>query len=339
MNNNENSNILVGGGKVRCVDRKKLSDCIPLSAPFSLNIGVSEICNFRCNYCMHSTIDGKKYLNCGFIDMNTFEKILLDASELSPNYNIVNLIGMGEPLLHPDIIEMVNKVRKSGISKRIEITTNASKLTPELSLGLINAGLTRLIVSIQGVTEEKYKEICGVKLNLDNLINNLKFFYENKHNTEVYIKIADTALEQEELIFYEMFSPYADVINIENTVPLFKDVDYTNIIKRKEIKSRYGTSIQHQQCCQMIFYALFIRPNGDVSPCCLLPEPVNLGNIYNNTLKEIWNGEVRNEFLKLHLRKERHKNMHCKGCVYPTLSSEPLDYLDDDAEKILKRFK
>lgn len=31
--------------------------------------------------------------------------------------------------------------------------------------------------------------------------------------------------------------------------------------------------------------------------------------------------------------------MHCKGCVYPTLSSEPLDYLDDDAEEILKRFK
>lgn len=89
----------------------------------------------------------------------------------------------------------------------------------------------------------------------------------------------------------------------------------------------------------MIFYALFIRPNGDVSPCCLVPEPINLGNIHNNTLKEIWNGEVRNEFLKLHLRKERHKNMHCKGCVYPTLSSEPLDYLDDDAEEILKRFK
>ena len=226
----------------RCTDRQKLSNCIPLSAPYSLTISLGELCNFRCNYCMHSTPAGKSHLYSQFMSDFTFDKILADAKELSSKYKIVNLIGMGETLLYPNIVEVVRKVKDSGISERIEITTNASKLTPELSMGLIDAGLTRLIVSIQGVTEEKYRKVCGVKIDLDELLSNLNFFYVNKRDAEVYIKVVDTALEEgEEQIFVDMFSPYADVINIENTIPLFKDVDYSNIIERNEIKTRYNT--------------------------------------------------------------------------------------------------
>lgn len=156
----------------------------------------------------------------------------------------------------------------------------------------------------------------------------------------MYIKTVDTALnENEEQKFFEMFGNYCDSINIEYTIPIFKGVDYSKIIpNRKQMKSRYNSSVLYQHCCQMIFYSLYVKPNGNVSPCCIIPDPIILGNVHECSLKQMWNGEMRKNFLKLHLQKNRAQNPWCKGCVQPSLSSEPMDHLDDRCDEILKRF-
>ena len=64
-------------------------------------------------------------------------------------------------LLHKKIAAMVQYAVLKGVANIVEILTDASLLTPNLSDSLISSGLSRLVVSLQGTREEKYKEMCG----------------------------------------------------------------------------------------------------------------------------------------------------------------------------------
>ena len=317
-------------------NRKKLSEVVPLLAPFLLNIEPGNICNFKCNYCFHS---GKNNLKKEYMSWETFLTTVNQASEFISNYKIVNLQGMGEPLLNPYIVDMVRYISQKNISDRIEITTNGSCLSELMSKNLVDAGLTRLVISLEGLSDQEYEKTCGVKVDFDKLVEKIKFFYLNKKNCKLHIKIVDSAIKQSDYDkFYEMFKEISDSLYIEHTLPLFNNVDYSKILNNNsKTETRYGYSVENLHCCPLIFYSIFIRANGDASPCCFTPTPIVLGNVKNETLKEIWNGNIRKDFLKLHLRKKRYDNIYCKTCNQPTLTSHPMDSLDDFAEEILER--
>ena len=135
-------------------DRVVLSKAIPLSTPFTLNIFPLNACNFRCNYCAQSLDKAKLKAIYGFrcadiMSIDTLGKIIDQAKKFDHTFKLVSFMGHGEPLLHPLLPEMIDRVYKSGIADRIEIITNASKLTPSLSDAIINAKLTNLRISLQ----------------------------------------------------------------------------------------------------------------------------------------------------------------------------------------------
>lgn len=315
--------------------RQKLSNVVPLKVPFNIQIEPTTLCNFKCEYCAQSTGSIKKKI----MEWETFEKIICDLKNLSDDYKIINIIGFGEPLIHKRISDMVAEIKKASITKRVEITTNASLLTPEKSDELISAGLTRLIISLQGLNADMYKNICKYNVDYDDLINNIRYFYENKGACKLHIKIADTALGTgEEQMFYNMFSDICDDLYIEHIIPEFKDIDYTNKVKEERKLNRYGYEIKESIVCPQPFYQMFICADGNVSPCCLYPYPTIIGNVKRDSLKDIWNGELLKEFQILQLKKMRGSNSLCKHCILPEQAFCPQDNMDKEAEKLLEKF-
>jgi MoaA/NifB/PqqE/SkfB family radical SAM enzyme len=65
--------------------------------------------------------------------------------------------GFGEPLFHPEIVEMVSAAKAIGC--RVELITNGTLLTTEISRGLIDAGLDLLWVSLDGASPESYEDV------------------------------------------------------------------------------------------------------------------------------------------------------------------------------------
>lgn len=314
--------------------RCKLTDVVPLKVPFNIQIEPSEICNFRCEYCVHSV----NRLNNNEMKWEVFEKILEDLKGLTDNIKIINLIGYGEPLVYKDISKMVAQIAKAQITDRIEITTNASLLTPSKSEELVKSGLTRLIVSLQGLSAEKYKKICGYNINFNEFLNNLKYFYTNRGKCRLHLKIADTALDEgDEQKFYEMFGNICDDLYIEHIIPVYKEVDYNGKLKATADITRYGYKYKEALVCPQPFYQMFIKANGDVAPCCMYPSPMVIGNVREQTLKDIWNGQKLRDFQVLQLLKKRSCNAVCRDCVNPEEAMCPLDNMDDDAERVLKR--
>jgi len=109
-------------------------------------------CNLECRTCMRNIWDEP----LGQMDSSTFTRILEGLGNISPPLKIF-FGGIGEPLAHPRIAEMVKKAKKIGSS--VELITNGTLLTPDMSRRLLDAGLNMLWVSLDGATPESYADV------------------------------------------------------------------------------------------------------------------------------------------------------------------------------------
>jgi len=109
-------------------------------------------CNLRCVTCVRNVWDEP----LGLMESRTFARIIEGLRDFSPP-PMVFFGGFGEPLSHPNIIDMVHQAK--AIGSRVELITNGTLLTPDLSKGLISAGLNTLWVSLDGASPESYADV------------------------------------------------------------------------------------------------------------------------------------------------------------------------------------
>ena len=334
----------------RDTNRVPLYEVVPRAVPFAIGISVSDICNFRCIYCNRSTEAGIK--DARIITWEDFIKIVNQIEELV-NYGkakgknnelkIIRFIGVGEPLVNKMLPDMIKYLSERKLAKRIEVTTNGSLLTKEMADRLVDSGVTRLLISIQGVTAERYKEICGYNLNMDDFINQIKYFYKiSRGKCEMFIKTVSVAIKskEEERKFYDIFEPICDSISIENVIESHADVDFSNMIpKEHKNKTRFNTPMKKRLCCDTLFMYMNIHSNGMVDACGCIYPPLFLGNINNMSLKEIWNGKRHKEIMVKHLSKRRCDIGICATCQsiehYNGFAEDDLDpHLDEVLKKV-----
>lgn len=332
----------IGTGRDEC--RVPLYLSVPLEVPYTVGVGVSDFCNFKCIYCAHSlpSSDRRKEKMLSFRE---FAKIADDLKELCNINNVkiknFSICGTGEPLTCKNLPQMVEYAKEGDFSERIEITTNGSLLTHELSDKLIDAGLTRLLVSIQGINADAYNRICGYDINFEKLIDEIRYFYEHKKQCKIYIKTLDIALkENEKEKFYDIFSPIADMVNIEHMEEVFEGVDYNSIVSEKSLKqTRYGYAWQNRKCCEAMFMRMNINTDGTVDACGCHQPALSIGNMHRKSLKQIWNGDLHRRYMEMHLTGNRKKIKVCKDCDMMSLGGHPMDDLDGHLEDILKKVK
>lgn len=329
-------------GKTPGGSRTKLSEVIPLETPYIVQVFPVYGCNFKCNYCIHSVpVNKRGYIaEKTFMNFELYKKAIDDLANFPRKIKMLRFAGTGEPLLHKDVAKMVDYAVKKQIAESIDIVTNGSLLTQELSTELINANLSRLRISIQGINSLKYKKVTGLNLNFDRFIENLTYLYKNKGQTQVYIKIIDCALEKnEEKKFFELFGNICDTIAIEHLLPAVSQIDYSNISNEESKLTQNGVEVQEADVCPQPFYLMQINPDGNIVPCCAMETAYIAGNCKDESLYDIWNGKKYNEFRKMQLSKQKENYVVCSKCQQYKYSMFPEDVLDNDAEKILKNFK
>lgn len=322
------------------MERVKLSEVVPIDTPFTFNIFPSNICNFNCNYCAQSL--GKDYLQKEYdfpMELMPFEILqtaVNQAKRFPRKFKLVSFMGHGEPLLNKDLPKMIAEVKNADITERTDIITNASLLTREYSMNLINAGLDVLRVSIQGIDSNGYKNICNADINYKDFYENLAYFYEHKGKCQVYLKTVDASLKEgEEERFYEMFSPIADRVYVDRVKPVYHGVDYSE--SESDLSTdRYGKSHDNRLVCPQPFYMLSLWTNGDVTPCDGLYKASPLGNVLTDELADMWQSQLHRDFCIAHLKKQKNVIESCKNCCAPDDVAAKEDVMDDEAEEILK---
>ena len=322
-------------------NRKILWETLPLDTPFSVGIDPSTVCNFKCKYCAQS--HPESFESIGFhpemMSLETFRKVADQLAEFPRKIKKIHLECKGESLCNPHIAEMVRILKEKDVAESIQIISNGSLLTPELSDALIDAGLDILCISLQGISDKSYYETCGVHVSFQKMVDNIRYFYEHKGKSQIYVKNVDVALnEGEEEVFYSIFENIADRVFVEKIANLFTTVDYSDIIQKESGVNRYGEEIYRSVVCGFSFYYLLIFPNGDVRPCSNIQPSAILGNVNTERLVDIWNGTKRQAFLKMQLLGNREKNPVCRVCQRPYENLRPEDRLDGHEEELLEKF-
>lgn len=322
------------GGK-----RNKLSDVLPLAAPYVVQIFPIYACNFKCEYCTFSA----KISDRGFIsdkvnmEFSLYKKAIDSISLFPSKIKVLRFVGMGEPLLHRDIADMISYAKKKDVADRIEILTNGSLLTNKMSNALIGSGLDRMVISLQGINAESYKKISNVDINFDEFLNNIKYFYSNKGKIDMYIKVMDIAINNNEE-FFNVFGDMCDSIGIEHASPIFHGAKYNS--KYKETGSEYtqfGSEVLDVKICPQAFFTMQINPDGNVVPCYSVPYPEIMGNCTTEDIVDIWNGKKYSNFRQRMLTGTENVCDMCKDCKIIKYRMVKEDMIDIETAKRLSK--
>lgn len=152
-----------------------------IKAVRNLTVAVTHRCNLRCNMCyFHSELDNSKELS-----LEVFKKII---DELRKSRPCVILSG-GEPLMHPQILDMVRYAKNSGLP--VQVFSNGTLLSPGIIDSLIQAGLDYMDITLLG-DDKTHSLIAGSKDAYPKLIRNLEYFSSHRGKTKVVLNFTVT---------------------------------------------------------------------------------------------------------------------------------------------------
>jgi len=137
--------------------------------PVDIQVEPTSKCNLSCIMC------GRTYIHRKNADMSleNFKNLILNMKYLKS----LTLNGLGEPMLNPDIFEMITFAKNRGIIVRL--SSNATTLDSLNSEKLISTGLDHLFISLDGASSEVY-EYIRKGANFESVVDNIKELVKNK---------------------------------------------------------------------------------------------------------------------------------------------------------------
>ena len=329
-------------------NRQVLYKILPIETPLALDLHITHRCNFRCNYCILSRPDeelaaadyGIGGLRREIMSWETFSLIVEQLNAFPSKLKMITMSGIGEATTHPRIADMVKALHDAGVTETIQIITNGALLSRDMSDKLISAGLNELRISLQGLTADKYFEICKAKIDWDTYYDNICYFAQNKGDCTLKVKIVDTVLgEGDEEKFYSLFGDICDAIAVEH---VYNPWEVNGLCSKHKMlptdKTRYGREFREIAVCPRPFTRMDILPDGTVTQFC----HVCFGhekNVREMPLYVQWNGDRQNELRINQLKGLRNEYPQCKRCTFVTNTWHPEDILDGHEAEILERMQ
>ncbi|MEX2681489.1 MAG: radical SAM/SPASM domain-containing protein [Candidatus Sigynarchaeota archaeon] len=292
----------------------------PLDFPRFLDIEITNHCNFNCLMCPVGT----KVMNRtrGFMDKELYNRII---DEIKAYKTPIRFIRWGEPMLHKEFFNFLKKAKESGIM--CHLNTNGSLFTEETLKKIVELGIESIKFSFQGIDKKSYFEMRNRDF-FDELMNTVKRLYDLRGEREFpYIHIASTITyesQQQVDAFKDAAKHFADLVTVGRTK--MEHIDVKKIRLSEEEKERFtflkeqeSLAKLHFNCCPEVFDKLSINWDGKVTACCGdYDNMMIVGDLRENTLKEIWNSEKLNHYRKLLSQRRYDEIKLCKTC-YDTM--------------------
>lgn len=282
---------------------KYLHKPIQLGMPFSISFEPTTSCNLRCPECPSGLRSFTRPI--GMLEPAFFRKTI---DELSGELVYLTFYFQGEPYLNRNFLDMVAYAR----SKKIytATSTNAHYLTDEVARQTIESGLDRLIISIDGTTQETYQQY-RVGGQLDKVIEGAKNIVQWKRELKAktpYIifqflvvrpnehQIDDLKKLAKEIGVDEVILKTAQVYDHEHGNPLIPTIDQYSRY-RKNADGTYSIKNNLENSCWKLWHSCVITWDGKVVPCCFDKDAQHqLGDLQTHSFAEIWNNEAYKAF-------------------------------------------
>lgn len=267
-----------------------------IARPEQIKISLTNQCNFRCVMCANPRLEQER----GFISDELLYKILDECAR--EGITKISLGGTGEPLLHPNFIAYL--LRAKQLAMWVSTTTNISRLTPDLSAALLDAGLDRIHLSLYSSSAQEHREYTGTKT-FDLIETNLKCFLQawsqGGRKTEIGFSFLDLPGVNDRTAFFAQWEPLLACYGLG--IYLRNHINWGG--RPTPSAGEAPEALGQQIPCPHIRYYLHVLHNGDVVPCCNIMEvrsnhEICFGNATKQTLMQIWNGDAYRKFKQAH---------------------------------------
>lgn len=322
--------------KLRQAPRRQLSEIVPLPMPFTIYVEPTNVCNFSCSYCPHSFPDYKE--RAGGLSSLTLESCarVLDEIASMGRLRTLNFYMLGEPYANRNLPAFVRMAKDRGVADRVIVTTNGTLLNEKAAAETIASGLDYLRVSIYGSTAERQRAITHSAIPLDRVIDNLRRLRALRDaagttKPHIYCKMIESPDPEENANFLDVFSGLCDEIEIEPAMNWNLDEahDLSGLGAALQESSYFA---QPKSACPFPFYTLVINADLTVSVCCVdWEKKTAIGNLNEQSLRDIWHGEALRDFQLTHLSGNRHSLEACRSCTYLHTAPDRIDDLTPDA--------
>lgn len=288
--------------------------------PMAVSIEPTTACNLRCPQCPSGLREFTR--PTGNLKLSSNEQIL---NGLGKQLQYVNYYFQGEPFIHPNFLSLVKEARQRNIYT--VASTNAHFITPEKAKEIITSGLSELIISIDGLTQEAYenyrregelaKVIEGAKMMIEaksklngtiHIVFQFLVTKKNEHQIDDLKSLAtDLGINEVRLKtiqVYDLDGPGADLIPKNLNYSRYKQDDQGTFLLKNKFKNK----------CWRTWSSAVITWDGRVVPCCFDKDADHqFGNMLEKDFKNIWKSDVAHDFRK-RLMRDRTEIEICKNC-------------------------
>ena len=323
--------------------------------PLIVSWNLTRKCNLKCSHCyINATQNELK----GELNTEESKRLIDQIAEVS---RPLLVLSGGEPLLRKDVYELIRYGTEKGL--RMGLGSNGGLIDAKAARDLKEAGVKTVSISLDSNVAAQHDEFRGVSGSWDKAVAAIKALREN----DVLVQV-NTTLTQQNYDQIDDIMTLAEQIGVENFHLFFlvptgrgaKIADISPAMYEDMIKGTFAKTHKHKlnvrpSCapqfmriakdmgldmrqwirgCIAGLYYCRVYPNGDITPCPYLP--IKLGNVRENTFKEIW---FNSPIFKA-LRNPNSLKGKCGACEYKTLcggcrarayglSSDFIDYCGD----------
>lgn len=293
--------------------------------PITLSIETVNRCNLACVMCHLPHFLKQKTT----LDLADLRKLFREAEELGvPAINI----GNGhEPLLYKDVDAMIEEAVNHKIMDLL-LFTNGHLLTDARIEKILNSGVTRVFVSLDAATEETYNAIRVSRAKsgpstgrLAEVEDNVRRLVRRREELGLQLPIVRVSFvlqhanKHEIDMFRERWIDIVDAVDFQREtshagIETMELLDEEERWKERELGPQLKRMAPHERFCHYPFDTLAIWSDGTVGPCCAYQgKNIPVGDIREQTLREIWTGEKMERLRRQH--RESKLNIVCQECL------------------------
>ena len=315
-------------GSLTCLKPEIIKKHINNHFPLVLNIEPTNACNLSCTFCPREKTVQQQGTN--YLSMKTFKKIIDEINE-DNRLIMLNLHKDGEPLLNKELPEMVAYAKEKNIAKVIHLNTNGTLLNTPRGKQLLEAGIDDITISIDAAFAETYQKLKQ-RRGFNVLNDNIQSFIEYRDKigaiTTIRVKIMEfNQINDDEIeAFHDRWEGIADQVQVTGVH------DWNGAINNLTVTDETSP---YRYPCALLWYALAINSNGDVSTCNVDWNYSGVvGNIHKKCLRSIWQDLPIRKIRQAHLNSQWNYVPVCNKCVVWVSVGDMKEYLETRLEFI-----
>jgi radical SAM protein with 4Fe4S-binding SPASM domain len=287
--------------------------------PIAVSIEPTTACNLSCPECPvgNGSLTRKK----SFLETSTYHQII---REFAPHLSWLQLFFQGEPFLHPSIIEFIEYAKDYNLFTTL--STNGHFLNREKCQAIVNSGLDRIVISLDGTDPETYSKyrISGDFRKVIEGITTLVSIKEKskRRHPKIILQFLVFRYNENQIQEVKNLGKKLGVEQTEiKTAQIYGYQNKKDLIPREKKYSRYLLKKGHMQLkkrmknrCKRLWLSTVITSEGAVVPCCFDKNgEYTMGDLKNNSFSSIWKSKPYRTFRK-HILQNRQTIPMCLNC-------------------------